>query len=237
MTGERATAARLFLVAFYRRPLNVALLVAVPPVVVYSYSMALGATGGTAEGQVDGALFATAFLTGVFGLFQVIEAANADRRLVACGFRARDLLATRLVTVAAVGVLVAVVSLGVLSTFLPLAAPLAAFGALALAGVVYGLVGALVGSVLSRRLEGSLLLAFVADLDAFFGGGAGAAGALLPKLLPLYFPRRLLGSAAFDGAVAPTAAGATGLYALVLLPLVLLAYDRTMATTGGGDDD
>lgn len=220
--------ARLFATAFYRRPTNVALLLVLPPIVVYSYAMALAPTIGPEAGLVNGALFTTAFLTGLFGLFQVTESANTDGRLVWSGYARTSLFAVRFVTVAAVSVLVSTVSFLVVSAMTSPERPAIAFAVLVFSGGLYGLVGVLVGSVLPRRLESSLLLIFLADMDTFFSAGADEVQTVIPRLFPLHYPRRLLDAAIVDGTVAISDVGFASGYLFVLGALVAAFFRRTM---------
>lgn len=241
MTSNRTLGVRLFGLSFFRNPRNVALLVLIPPVVIYSYGVAmeaipsalLGDRAAADVGRINGALFATAFLTGIFGLFQVIDAHHADRRLVVAGFPRLELLVTRLATIAGVSAFIALVSFLVFQQSVSPEAPLVAFAALVLSGLVYGLFGVFIGSLVPRELEGSLLLVFVADSDTIFGSGLIEWNSVIPKLFPLYYPHQVLESAAFDGSVESTEVLLALAYLAVLLVVVSLAFSRVMREGGG----
>lgn len=241
MTSNRTLGVRLFGLSFFRNPRNVALLVLIPPVVIYSYGVAmeaipsvlLGDRAAADVGRINGALFATAFLTGIFGLFQVIDAHHADRRLVVAGFPRLELLVTRLATIAGVSAFIALVSFLVFQQSVSPEAPLVAFAALVLSGLVYGLFGVLIGSLVPRELEGSLVLVFVADSDTIFGSGLIEWNSVIPKLFPLYYPHQVLESAAFDGSVESTEVLLALAYLAVLLVVVSLAFSRVMREGGG----
>lgn len=239
---------RYHLAAALRAPTTVALLFLLPPVVVVGYAEAMAAmpaafveTLPRTAGRINGALFATAFLTGLLGLFQVVSASSADRRLALCGFDRPTLFATRLATVLAFGLVAAGVSLAALWAGVEPAAPLLAVGTLLLAGLVYGLLGVLVGSVLTRELEGSLVLVMVTDVDAFLSSGVVAVGASadLPVVgtvsardfLPLFHPHALVEAAVLEGTVPVDHLWGTLGYAAVLLVLAGGAY---LSSTGGG---
>lgn len=233
-----ATGTRLRLVELGRQPTTLALLVALPIVVVETYGVAmasfpqlpsLGVDPATA-GRLSGALFATAFLSGVVGLFQVISAREGDDRLVLCGYPRWTLLATRLVTTVAVAGVAAAVSLGAVWWRLDVAAPVLAFGVLWLAGLLYGLLGVAVGTVLPRELEGSLVLVFVADLDNALSSGLFDATADLATWVPMYHPHALLEAAVVDGTLATGHLEAAAVVAAVLFAAVL-----AVTRLAGGD--
>lgn len=243
--SQFTTGIRTHTTAFVRKPLNLVLLMVLPPVVIVLYGeameafsslpllSALGADLGVI-GRLTGALFATAFLTGIIGLFQVISARQGDERLVLCGFSRSTLLATRLVTVIGAAVLTAGVSLAVLSVTVSVGAPLVAFGALFFGGVSYGLLGMLVGVLLPRELEGSLVLVFLVDIDdALSSGMFIESSSTIPKLFPLYRPHAMLETAVLDGTIAMDHVFGAVVYLLVLAVLVFVVYVRVIGERGG----
>ncbi len=231
--------------SFFREPLNVALLVALPLLAIELYSQAFGtfhagmidarlliqsrATSAEVLGYVTGAIFATATLAGVLGLFQVLSARAADRRLGICGVSTPELLGSRLAATLLITLLIADVSLVWLSLITDVARPLVAFGALALAGVIYALIGMLVGSLLPSELEGSLVLVVLADVDNVFAAGIVGDGGIVAKVLPLHYPFELFQAAIVGGTIEPGHAVYAGAYALVLFGVALLAYRRATA--------
>ncbi|ACV11341.1 conserved hypothetical protein [Halorhabdus utahensis DSM 12940] len=228
--------------AFVRTPINVVLLVVLPLVVVEGYGVAMAAfpqlpfvdTGTLAEmGRVNGAIYSVAFFAGVLGLFQVISARQADERLRICGYSRSELFASRLITVALGSLIITGAALAVLWWNVPPEAPLFAFGALALAALVYGLIGMLVGAVLPRALEGSLVMVFLVDFDDFLSSGLLDIDSPILPLFPLHFPHKLFRSAVFDGSVALGNAAAGVTYVLVTGVVALLVYVRL---TGNGGE-
>ncbi|WP_135535655.1 hypothetical protein [Halostella pelagica] len=228
------TGARLRLLEFVREPTTAALLLVLPPVVVEVYGEAMasfpalpGTTGdpGT-TGRIIGALFAAAFLAGLVGLFQAVSARGTDERLHRCGAGRASLLGARVVTMATVAAVAAAVSLAALARTVDVAAPLAAFGALALGALVYGLFGVLVGALLPRQLEGSLVLVFLVDFDNVLASGVLDVGGTVAQVAPLYHPHALFEAAVTEGTV-PTHHALGGVaYAAVLLALAFVAYVR-----------
>ncbi|WP_436909820.1 hypothetical protein [Halosimplex marinum] len=209
VAGIRASAR-----SFVREPFTVALLVVLPALSVQIYGVGMGqfpdvgifaVSGSVATvGRVTGAVFATAALAGVLGLFQMISARHADRRLAICGFRGVELVAARFATVAVASAVVGVVSTLALAARVddPIGAPVAAFAGLALAGGVYGLLGIVVGSVLPRELEGSLLLVVLADVDNVFASGLFAIEDSITQFAPLAHPHAIVTRAVVDGSLA-----------------------------------
>ncbi|WP_435181667.1 ABC transporter permease [Halorussus sp. AFM4] len=227
--------------AFVRTPLNVALLVAFPVVVIEGYGAAMAAfpqfpglaVESMAEmGRVNGAVYAAAFLAGILGLFQSIGAVQADERLRVCGYDRAELFASRLAAVALGSALVAAVSTAVLQWRVEPAAPAAAFGALTLAALLYGLVGMLVGAVLPRALEGSLVLVFLVDFDDFLSSGVVAVDSPALKLLPLHYPHDIFQAAVFDGTVASGDALAALAYLGAAFVAALAVYVRVTGRGG-----
>ncbi|PSQ16455.1 hypothetical protein BRD00_10720 [Halobacteriales archaeon QS_8_69_26] len=247
--GRLATGTRLGLVEFVRQPTTLAMLLVLPPVVVETYGVALesfpqlpslGADPATA-GRVTGTLFAVAFLSGLVGLFQVISARSADERMTVAGFPRATLLATRLVTMVAVTLAGGAVAFGVFARRVDVAAPALAFGVLVLAGLVYGLLGVVVGTLVPRELEGSVVLVFLADVDNALSSGLfpvdaavpvpGAGDVAVTDLLPLYHPHELFSAAALEGELATGHLGPVAAWVLALLGIAFLAYGHS---TGGG---
>lgn len=228
--------------SFVREPLNVALIVVLPWVSIQLYGVGLGAfpetlfTGLPASpdtvGQVTGAIFATTALAGILGLFQIISAAEADERLIVAGMPRGYLLATRLVTILGMAVVAAVVSISTLSTTVTIEAPFVAFGGLVVVGVLYSLLGVLVGSVLKRELEGSLVLVFLADIDNLLASGILGTSTDLAKLLPLYYPYHVVQSAVLDGSVSNSDVRFALLYVGVAFVVATVVYVRVTDTGG-----
>lgn len=247
--GRLATGTRSRLAELARQPTTLAMLILLPPVVIETYGVALASfpqvVGVAAEpatvGRMTGTLFAVAFLAGLVGLFQVISAANGDERLSVAGFPRSALLASRLVTMVVVALLAAVVAFAVLTVQVEVAAPALAFGVLGLAGLVYGLLGVVVGSLLPRELEGSIVLVFAADIDNALASGlfpvdASASLPLVGELsatdfVPLYHPHELFAAAVLDGDLAGGHLAPALAWVAVLLVAALLAYVRS---TGDG---
>ncbi|MHB9286929.1 hypothetical protein ACKVMT_07790 [Halobacteriales archaeon Cl-PHB] len=216
MTAVRRTVAgiRASTRSFRREPFTLVLLAVLPPLSIQLYGVSMGqfpdvglfdAVGSLATtGRITGAVFATGALAGILGLFQMISARRADRRLAICGFRGVELVCARFATVlAASGAVAAVATVSlVLLVEGAVGAPLAAFVGFILAGATYGLLGILVGSVLPRKLEGSLFLVILADVDNVFASGLFGIDQSITNLAPLSHPHAIVTAAVVDGTFA-----------------------------------
>jgi ABC-2 type transport system permease protein len=228
--------------AFLREPFHLFVLFVLPPLVVVSYGQAMQSmpelpfmeTLPETLGYVNGAVFAAAFLAGLIGLFQVISARRSDDRLVVCGFGRPELLFSRLGTIFLVSTGAAVVSFAVFSVRVTSEAIVPAFGALVLAAVTYGLLGVLIGALVPRELEGSLVLVFVADMDDALSSGIVEVDTSLAQYTPLHYPHTLFSDAVLDGTVAAGDVLWGVAYVLVLLVVVVAVFAQTSGTGGGG---
>jgi len=230
--------------SFVREPFTVVLLVVLPALSIQIYGVGMGqfpdvgifaVSGSVATvGRITGAVFATGALAGVLGLFQMISARHADRRLTICGFRGVELVTARFATVAiasAVVGMVATLSLIVLVDD-PIRAPIATFSGLAIAGATYGLLGIVVGSVLPRELEGSLLLVILADVDNVFASGLFGIEDSVTQFAPLAHPHAIVTEAVVEGALA-TEHLAPALGHLSLFSLLSVAAYTYQLESGG----
>lgn len=223
-----------------RQPTTVAMLAVLPPFVVFLYGAAMtsfpdvGFIDGSAAsyGRIGGALFATAFLSGLVGLFGTVSAAKADRYLSFSGFSPGVLFATRVVVSVGVAAVAAAVSLGaVVVAGTSVASLPRAYAVLVLAGVLYGLLGVVVGALVPRELEGSLVLVFLADVDSFLSGDVLRVNTDLVEVLPLHYPHALFASAVRDGTLPADTVVPAVVYLAVLSVAAGAAY---AAATGQG---
>lgn len=240
---------RLRLAELTRQPLTLVMLIALPPAVIEMYGIAvesfpqlpsLGAEPATV-GRITGTLFAVAFLAGLVGLFQVISARSGDERAAIAGFPRRIMLATRLLTMIVVVLAGAIVAFVVFTFRVEVTAPLLAFGTLALAGLVYGLLGVIIGTLVPRELEGSIVLVFLADLDNALSSGLfpltttvsvpGIGDVHVTDIVPLYHPHELFAAAVLDGDVADGHVLPVLAWIVGLVLVAFLAYGRS---TGEG---
>lgn len=225
---------------FLRERTNLVLLVILPPLVLVAFDLALdplaaapGIDVPDGAAELGGALFATAFLAGLLGVFQVVGAARSDRRLRACGYHPLEVFLARLGSILLACLLVAVLTFG---TFLALTdlspeRPLLALAALISAAVIYGLLGVVIGFIVGRELEASLLLVFLADVDAFAAIGVVPVEYAVFEYLPLAAPHALLDGAVVDGTVSTGDLGQLlmTVAAIAVLVVVLVTWRGELA--------
>lgn len=221
-------ATRAHLREFARHRTTTAMLLALPPTVILVYGAAMASFPGlpflegdpATAGRVIGAAFATGFLAGLVGLFQAIGARGSDDRLEIAGFPRVALLVSRVTTTLVIAGVAATVSLAVVALETDVSAPGWALLALLSAGLIYGLVGALVGQVLPRDLEGSLVLVFLADVDTALSSGFFETGTGLTSWFPLAHPIAAFETAVYEGTLATGELLTAGAYAIIIAALL-----------------
>jgi hypothetical protein len=90
----------------------------------------------------------------------------------------------------------------------------------------------LVGAVLPRALEGSLVIVFVVDADDFLSSGMLDLDAAILNAFPLHFPHKLFRDAVFEGSVAMGDAAGGLAYLLIVLGFVSVLYTRLTGEGG-----
>jgi hypothetical protein len=197
-----------------RRPLLLILLVVLPAYVI-TRSIAITEPTPQEVGLPGGAVIASnmrdihgavmggtiiGFAAGLVGVFVMQSALQGDRRLVIAGFRPGEAIVARLVVVAAAtGLVVAVSALVTALAFDP-ASWTPFLAGLLLIGLVYALLGALIGAVLDK-LAATYLILFLVMTDVsivqnpMFGDGTPDGWAVV---LPGYGPSRLMVEGAFS---------------------------------------
>ncbi|WP_052862878.1 ABC transporter permease [Streptomyces niger] len=144
---------------------------------------------------------AIASLAALVGLFTVLDARSADRRLALAGFRPGPLLASRLATIAFSALLTTAVSLAVTAAVFDARQWGLYIAANTLIALTYGLIGVLIGSLLGR--VGGVFIAF---LIPFLDLGIEQSPMLNPELsalahaTPGYGASRVL----YDAALTPS---------------------------------
>jgi ABC-2 type transport system permease protein len=236
-TGVRAHAT-----AFFREPLYLLLLVVLPIIEIRFAGSALESLPAAAftdsttplqtTGQLFGAIYATAVLAGIVGLFQRLSADDTDRRLLIAGSTPGRLFLTRLLTVIGITAGVAGISTVSLAWFATVSDPGLVFGVLAVAGAMYAAFGMVAGSILSGELEGSLAIVFLVDLDVVLATGLLPTDATIGTLFPLYYPFQLLEAAVTGAALVGDHVFWSLAYATALGVLAVIVYGRSVALGG-----
>jgi hypothetical protein len=184
------------------------------------------------EAQVFIGLAAVGVLTSFLALHLTQKNAAVNRRLILCGYRTTDLLASKFL---ALVTLIALIGcyVGVITPlfFRPERFALVLLG-FVMAGYVYGAYGMLVGAIFRRELEGILFIVLLANLDIgwlqnpiYYGD---AQNKFIIRCLPAYFPSQLSMVSAFtDQSVLLPFLGSLA-YGTVLLAAALVLYSRRM---------
>jgi len=170
-------------------------------------------------------------LAGIVGLFVMQSSKEADGRLRLAGFRSRELIVSRVSLLAAGGLLVSGVSLGVvLLGFTPASIPGFIAGTV-LAALTYGVFGVIVG-VSVDRLSGVYVMLFAPTVDVLlFQNPMATESPRWVTLLPGYFVTRATMDAAFTtGVDGIQFLGAVGYFAVLLLVGIVVFYRVTDVT-------
>jgi ABC-2 type transport system permease protein len=154
---------------------------------------------------------ATALVAGIAGLFLMQSAREVDGRFALVGAGVPEILLARFGVLALVAAVSTLVSVGALAVTHVPESPAWFLVAVAIAGLTYGGVGAIVGLVLNR-LAGVYVLMFGPLLDIFLAQSPFAAEThAIAPYLPGYYSMRLAFDAAFTAGIDPaTLAGGIG---------------------------
>lgn len=193
---EAVSLSKTWLVDYARRPLNVALVILVPVVLVSltagtlaEFARLLGGSAGTGSEAVT-AVWAAAVLSGVAGFFQVSGSRTPDRRLAAARGRASGVVASRVFSTLAISALAIVGALLALRLRFDAAWTPHVVAATVVAALTYAGLGVLVGALVRSEFNGSLIMVFLWIFDVFFGPAMGIE-ATVTRILPLHFPTRI----------------------------------------------
>lgn len=185
---------RRFLADAARTPVNLLVLVLVPIVFVVVASRPLadsaelmGGPGGPAV-QTATAGWAAGFIAAIAMYFQLRGARAADRRLVLAGLAPHRLVAARMVTGLALGLLAAAAALAALAVRTGWGQqPGRVVAGTVMYAVIYLGIGAVIGALVKNPVNGTVLVLFVWILDVFFGPVLGAADRPLTRILPTHY--------------------------------------------------
>ena len=184
---------RRYLTDYVRNPVNLLLLAIVPVVfvVVVAGSLAdfaklLDGTGGIAVETVT-AGWAAAFLAGIGMYFQTAATRDTDRRLVIAGLPASRLTLARLLTGLALAGLASTTALIALAARTGIVHPTQAIAGTLMFAVIYVAIGAVVGTLASNPVNGTVIVLFVWILDVFLGPTMSSTDRLATRFLPTHF--------------------------------------------------
>jgi hypothetical protein len=229
----------------WRRPLVLIVIVLVPVYVILwsvaqtkptprTIELAGGETVATTMRALHGpgmAALMIAFLAALLGVFVMHSALSGDRRLVLAGLRARDAVLARLTVLGAATAAAVVVSTAIMAlVFTPASWP-TVIAALALTGLIYAAIGALIGALLDKLAATYLILFLVmTDLGVVQSPMFHPAPVRFAWLLPGYPIDRVLYDGAFAHSFHATGAMVLGLGWLAALSTgVYLALRRAVA--------
>lgn len=166
-----------------------------------------------------------AFLSGVAGLFVMLEARRADQRLVVAGIPAAKVAIARLLMISVMAIAVALLSVATALVNLRPGDTPGFVGANVLVSLAYGFIGALV-ALLAGKLGGAYLMLFIPMMDVgIFQDPMFISGdqAFWMKLLPGFGGTRLVVDAAFSSSADDWPALAAALAWVAILAAATLA--------------
>lgn len=174
---------------------------------------------------------AAAVVSGIFGLFVMQRALDADSRLAIAGYRPLDVVLARLGLVAMASLLVTAVVVAVLTLqFVPAFLPMYA-AAVLLSAVAYGMVGALLGLTIDR-LAGVYVMLMLPMVDILlFQNPIKERAVAGSELLPGHYVTRAAIDAGFGNEFDAIALLAAAGYVCVLVALTTGAFHRTVKAT------
>lgn len=184
--------------AYVRQPMNLVLLVIVPPLFIIAMSSAIstfsdviGGNLGERAGTGLAGLWAAALLTGAATFFVLRTSLRADARLVVAGLSRRALVAAQSVSAMSLALVTATVSFAMLLGTQDVADPLSLFGAIFLSALIYAAIGVSLAWFVEGDLEGSFVIILIFMLDAFVGGPLGGGEGVIANLFPVHFPSEI----------------------------------------------
>lgn len=183
-----------FLAAYGRRPINLALLIAVPVVFVglssgaiADFALIVGGRADTRDLTSVTAGWAAAFLAGVSGFFHVFDSRQADRRLAGAGMSSTRITAARLASGLLLALLASGAALAALALQTGMADPSRAVSGTLMFAFIYLAIGVTVGAVVRSDVNGSLVVIFIWMTDVFLGPAMAGGDILITRLFPSHF--------------------------------------------------
>ncbi|MPZ50571.1 MAG: hypothetical protein GEU75_14955 [Dehalococcoidia bacterium] len=222
---------------YLREPVNLALLLIIPPLLIVAMSGALstfsnviGGNLGQRAGSGLAGLWAAAILTGVASFFLSLASACVDGRLILAGLRPSAVTAAHAAMTILIALLTAAVSVLILLATQDVGRLAALFGAIFVAALIYGSLGSLLSVYVHGDLEGSFVIILIFMLDAFVGGPLAAGRGIAADLLPVHFPSEVAIASMIDAPIHDSWLVWSGLYlvATSLLATYALMRRRTM---------
>lgn len=183
---------------YVREPVNLALLLIVPPLFIIAMSGAIGTFSNVLGGNVGeragtalSGLWAAMILTGVASFFLALASARVDARLIISGLRPAGVAAGHALVTMAIAFMTTAISVAILLSTQEVAKAEVLFAAILLASLIYGAIGFLLSAYVHGDLEGSFVIILIFMLDAFVGGPLASGQGLLADLMPVRFPSEI----------------------------------------------
>jgi hypothetical protein len=190
--------------------------------------------GARAQALVFMGLVAASIITSFLALNLLTKRLDLHRRLVLCGYRPAELLLGKLVVLLAIVTAIALYVGGLCAPLVHARHFWMMVLGFALAGLVYGGYGLLIGALFQRELEGVMALLLLVNIDVgwlqnplFYEGSTNRA---LIHSLPAYYPSQLSVLAAFTDHPVGSAAAGSLLYAGAFLAAAIAIFWRRART-------
>ena len=181
---------------------------------------------------VTGSLTAISLLAGIAGFYLAIGSRSIDRRLISSGYSSQLIVFVKLF-ITVFFVIIGSIFLIILELIFRPPNNLVPFSlALIFTGIMYGLIGILVASLIPREFEGSLIILTLSFLDTMFitnPMSPGTYNTAFSKLFPAYAPVQLVLNASFisDNSKIPTLYIISFIYIFILMLFVGYFYWRS----------
>lgn len=193
---------------YARQPINIALLLILPPLLVLAFASALSTFSNVLGGNLNesagaglGALWAAALLAGSASFFLLSASRRADERLLIAGLRPLTLNVAHAIGGGVLAFSAGSVGFAIVMVTQDVASPIDLWLAIMLGAVAYEALGITLAFFVRGDLEGSFLIILVFMFDAFVAGPLGGATGFWPNLFPLHHPSQIAVDAVLEGSV------------------------------------
>lgn len=221
---------------YARQPINLVLLVVLPPLLVLALASAISTFSGVLGGNLNeatgagvAALWAAALLAASASFFLIGASRHADERLLIAGLRPAALDAAHAAGGAILALATGTVGFSIVMATREVASPFDLWAGVVLGAIAYEALGATLTSFIRGDLEGSFVIILVFMLDAFVAGPLGGASGFWPNLFPLHHPSQVVIDAVLHGDVDRWRYAWVAAYTCALIAVSVLAHRRRSA--------
>lgn len=183
---------------YARQPVNIALLIILPPLFILALAGALGTfsdvLGGNLRersGAAIAAVWSASLLAASAAFFLVSGSRRADERLRIAGLRMGALNTAHAVGGALLALITGSIGFIVVMLTQDVASPIELWLAIFFGALAYEALGVALAFIISGDLEGSFVIILVFMLDAFVAGPLGGATGGWTNLFPLHHPSQV----------------------------------------------